>query len=144
MFVPIPRLLLFAAVTCLVPAAPTVRDEVDVIELNHVCDDEGRVVLHQLIFWEWRGRAAGNHVVAWRLWRVGGPRPVRDWRCGGYVLVFPDGEVLRYVQASVYRETWTQYDPEIDDRRLFAQDQRRGLSRLESPAIDTGGSHSRP
>jgi hypothetical protein len=32
------------------------------------------------------------------------------------------------VRATSFSETWTQHDPELDDRQFFPPDQRRGLS----------------
>ncbi len=136
------HLALTLAAACAVPQTPTVRDEVDIIELNHVYDGDGQLVLRQLIFWEWRPQAARHHVVAWRLWKVGEPRPLRDWPRGGYTLLFHDGQILRCVRAEVFRETWTQFDREISDRRRLSQDGRRGLSSVDSPRAASGHSHS--
>ena len=117
----------------LVPWTPTLRDEVDVIELNHVFDGEGQHVLSQFIFWEFETHSAAEHVVAWRLWKPGSSLPLRDVRQGGCVLLFRDGESLRLVRGKQYRETWTQYDPEIDNRRQLPQHLRRELGRFEPP-----------
>jgi len=130
----LPRLVLVFAATSLVPLTPTVCDNVDAIELNHVYDGRGRLMLRQLIFWDWDERSARRHVIAWRLWKPGQPTPLRNAADVGYTLVFRDGKVLRRVRARVYRETWTQFDPEIDDRRRLSEDRRRGLIRLEPPA----------
>jgi hypothetical protein len=41
-----------------VPVDLTVRESVDLLELNHFFDDNGRLVFDQLIFWDWHERAA--------------------------------------------------------------------------------------
>src|SRR5690606_33133755 len=83
----------------IVPHLPLVRDRVDVLELNRVYDDQGRPILTQMIFWDWRQRDARLHVVAWRLWRDESQQPTRDWAQGDYVLLWNDGELLREVRA---------------------------------------------
>ena len=123
-----------AAAVSLVPYVPMLHDDVDVIELNHVFDGDGRHVLSQLIFWEVHARSATENVVAWRLAKSGQPQPLRDVQQGGCLLLFRDGEHLRLVRGKRYRETWTQYDPEIDDRRVLPQHRRRELARIEPPA----------
>ena len=137
------RLTIVLAGAAALPATPTVNDLVDVIELNHVYDGDGQRVLSQYIFWDWHECSARHHVVAWRLWKSGQPHPVRDWPHGGYTLVFHDGQVMRIVRAKHYHETWTQFDPEIDDRRRLSQDRRRKLSKYESPASASPNVHAR-
>lgn len=41
---------------------------------------------------------------------------------------FYDGDRLREVRATAYRETWTQHDPELDDRAEFPAHWRSGLT----------------
>lgn len=118
----------------MVPATPLVRDHVDVIELNHVYDTDGQLILRQFIFWDWHDGDAQFRVVAWRLWSEGQPRPLRDLRRGGYVLLWHDGQVLRWIEADMFHETWTQHDREIEDRRRLSQDRRRGLTRDAPPS----------
>lgn len=119
----------------LVPAAPPVCDEVDLVVLNHVYDAHGRLVLHQIIFWDWNAAAARYQVVAWRLWKDERLSPQRDWLGGGYVLLWHDDDVLRRVRASSRLETWTQHDREIADRQRLPQSRRRGLTPEISPRI---------
>jgi hypothetical protein len=131
--------------TSLIPQSPTVSDRVDVVELNHVYDADGRRVLSQLIFWEWNTRLARHQVVAWRLWKRGQPHPLCDPQGGEHHLLFHDNQVLRVVHARAYRESWTQYDPEIADRGRLPQNQRRGLLGIEQPSSSahTDGTHRR-
>jgi hypothetical protein len=112
-----------------------VTDKVDLIELNHFYDDNGALVFDQVIFWDWHpfvpGREGGEFVVrAWRLSKLERPMAtVRDWRRGGYTLIFLDGGVIRKIRAPSFRETWTQYDPEMQNRKMWPEDKRRGLQK---------------
>ena len=63
-----------------------------------------------------------------------------DWPRGDYVLLWHDGELLREVRAAAWRESWTQFDPEMHDRDRFPKSARRGLT-LDSP--DTKRTNSR-
>ena len=77
---------------------------------------------------------AGLHVFAWRLCKSPAQIPVRDWSRSGYSATWLDGERFRQVRALSFRETWTQYDPEVEDRLFVPPDQRRGLTG-EKPLI---------
>jgi hypothetical protein len=125
----------------IVPHAPLVCDRVDIIELNRVYDERGRPTLTQMIFWEWREHDARPHVVAWRLWPERGLQPTRDWSVGDYVLLWHDGELLREVRAARWSESWTQHDPEMEDRTWLPKAARRGLT-LDSAGKAPTTSHA--
>jgi hypothetical protein len=108
-------------------------DAADVIELNHFYDTDGRQVFDQVIFWQWHADEGAYHVRAWRLWKQAAQTPWRDRLHGGYVTAWYDGERLRVVRATSLRETWTQFDPELDDRQLFPAHERRGLAGEGTP-----------
>jgi hypothetical protein len=129
----ITRSTLVAGALTLVPATPLVCDQVDVLELNCVYDGEGRLLLRQMIFWDWRHDQSRYEVVAWRLWQDDFPLPVRDWHSGAFVLLWSDAETLRSVRARAFWQTWTQHDPEMEDRRQLSQHLRRGLSARRPP-----------
>ena len=99
---------------------PNVQTEtVDVIELNHVVDD-GEVRFTQMIYWRWEsdGRL---HAAAWR--RVAenhyvcqvGTHCRDEWQRDG---------VTHVVRGETYRERWSQYDPELEDRKEWPQSRR--------------------
>jgi hypothetical protein len=117
-------LLLFG----LVPLAPVVEDRADVIEVNRYYDQDGRQVFVQVIFWDWRAGEGAYRVFAWRMLKTAEQIPVYDWWRGCYVTQFLDQNVLRSVRAAGARDTWTQYDPELDDRQFLPQHARRGLA----------------
>lgn len=103
---------------------PIIVERCDLIEVNHFYDCRGRPCLRQVIFWHWY--EDGYHVGDWRLLHCcAWPEKAED----GYRVIWRENGRLRCVQAPSYRETWTQYDPEIDDRRYLPRSQRVGLSR---------------
>jgi hypothetical protein len=120
--------LITMAALALVPHELTLLDTADVIELNHFYDPEGRKVFDQVIFWEWHAEEAAFRIVAWRLWKSPAQTPERDWQRGGYRTLWFDEDQLRLVRATSYRETWTQYDPELEDRQFLVPNRRRGLA----------------
>ena len=117
--------LLFVLTAILPHEPPTVREQVDLLELNHVqCPQTGRETLTQVIYWRWHEGNSRNHVTAWRMAKL--PelfgRDGREWTESR-----EDGPVRRIIRAKQFRETWTFHDPEIEDRQLLPADQRRGL-----------------
>lgn len=111
----------------LLPRDAPVEDAVDRIEVNHVYDGNGNLVIDQIIFWEWNARHSRFDVVDWRLlkgvrneitdeqrraWRCAGadraPPPVGKWR-GGHA--YPK---LNHEQG-VYISEW--FDERADQRR---------------------------
>ena len=119
--------LILSAIVGLAFDTQVAADTADVIELNHYYDEQGNLVFDQLIFWEWWGEESAYHVFAWRFVKSPSQIPRRDWHRGGYVIIWHDSGQLRRVRSPARRETWTQYDPEVYDRRFVPQDQRRGL-----------------
>jgi len=120
---------LFAALTSN-PVENVIRDRVALIELNHFYDDNGGLVFDQVIFYEWCDRTCRFNVRAWRLLKSPKQIPVRDQRRGRYVAIWHDGDILRHVDAPSFRETWTQYDPELAERKFLAKDKRQGLTKF--------------
>lgn len=102
-------------------------EQVDLIELNHFFDENGRHVFDQVIFYRWSDAHRRYHVQAWRLVKDSQQLPQQSWKPKGYRCVWHDDGVLRIVRAPAYRETWSQVDPERSNRKLLPQDQRVGL-----------------
>ena len=109
------------------PQGDVARERVDLVEVNHFYDEQGRLVFDQTIFYDWSESHSRYMVRAWRLVKNPAQLPQRDWQDGGYVAVWHDGEVLRHVHAESMRETWTQYDPELIEREFLPKEQRREL-----------------
>jgi len=105
-----------------------VVDHVDLVEINHFCDDYGRAILHQMIFYDWCPETQRYQVRDWQPLRKSYQYPTKDWRKDCHVAVWFDKGVKRVVEADLIRETWTQYDPELVERNYLPPDERTGLS----------------
>lgn len=109
------------------PTEDVARERVDLMEVNHFYDEQGRLVFDQVIFYDWSPEHSRYMVRAWRLVKNPTQLPERDWREGGYLAVWQDGEVVRRVQAPSMRESWTQYDPELAEREYLPKERRKEL-----------------
>jgi hypothetical protein len=118
------------------PQEDVARERVDLMEVNHFYDEQGRLVFDQVIFYDWSPEHGRHMVRAWRLVKNPAQLPQRDWKDGGYEAVWQDGEILRHVVAKSMRETWTQYDPELVEREFLPKEQRRELRiiKVERPS----------
>lgn len=105
-----------------------VKDEVDLVEINHYHDARGEHVFDQLIFYDWSSQKRRFQVRAWRLIKNDSQVPRRDHRQGNWLVRWHDDGILREVVAASRRETWTQYDPELMERDNLPQDQRLDLT----------------
>lgn len=104
---------------CFLPQQPPPQ-HVAAIEVNRVYDGCGELVLTQAILWA--DYPDGEHVVAWRALREReGPVPSR----GGWSLDWQGRPGA--VWSPVLRRTWTQYDPELLDRRAIRPECRIGV-----------------
>ena len=115
------------------PLEDVASDTVDLIEWNHYYNEHGKLVFQQLIFYDWSTADCHYHVRAWRLLKRPAQLPHRNWKLGDYVAIWHDrqgGNVLRKVRAKTIRHTWTQYDPEVDERVFLPQKRRRELGQL--------------
>lgn len=113
-------------VICLVLSLNMPLDEVrhaDVIELNHFFDGDGNKILDQWIIWEWQdGR---YFVMDWCL--KGKECNLRKIKGGWEFTRRMDDGRLVVVEAHEYRETWTQFDPEIANRKWMRVGHRNQL-----------------
>jgi hypothetical protein len=109
------------------PTEAAVVEKVDLIEVNHFYDEQGRPVFDQCVFYDWTQERERYDVLAWRLIKTGDQYPQRNWGKGGYTAIWYDGEVLRHVNAAAFRETDTQHDVELVEREWMPKDMRREL-----------------
>lgn len=101
-----------------------IQQRVDLIELNHFLDNTGRHVFDQVVFYQWSEEQQIYHVKAWRLVKSPRQLPQRQWNPDRYRCLWHDDGVLREVWAPLYRETWSQKDPERVNRQWLAEKQR--------------------
>ena len=116
-------MLLLWCYLALSPQAGVLEDRTDVIELNHCYDANGSHLFDQMIFWDWWPEYSQHFVRAWRI-----HKQQFDVSVSPVSVMWSDGDRLRRVRATSWRETWTQYDPEVDDRKRWAQERRVGLT----------------
>lgn len=126
------------------PPDLVLSDRVDLIEVNHYYDEQGRHVFDQTIYYDWCSVQCRYNVRAWRLVKSASQLPTRDARTHKYVATWHDGGVLRRVVADGVRETWTQYDPELVEQEFLPKDQRRDLCKplavLANPGVSAQAS----
>lgn len=112
------------------PAIPAKTVVFDVVEWNHCYDDYGKKIFDQLIFWTFEKRHG---------WICEGYIVETNWKCH-HLRLLPGGSFRRTlfldlpgergaapytIQGRSYRETWTQYDPEVEARQVVPIEQRR-------------------
>jgi len=102
---------------------------VDLIELNHFIDQDGREVFRQVLFYDWSEPHRRFIIRAWRLVKSDSQLPRRRWAPARYQCIWHDDGLLREVSAPSFRETWTQQDPERQNRKLVAEEARKPLKR---------------
>ena len=117
-------LLLISTVT----EKPYPVDYVDLVEVNHYYDERVQPVFTQLIVYDWNPVESRYDVRTWRFIRRScqNPFPCR----GSYVVRWYDGSSIREVRASLFRETWTQHDPELEAREIVRVEHRTPLRRF--------------
>jgi hypothetical protein len=85
----------------------------DVIEVSHVVDREGRVTFVQLIAWKLHPEDGQYHAHGWRMIHP------HEWpmQHGSKWIVY--GEAGVKIEAPMMRVSWSNVDPESEDRRRF-------------------------
>jgi len=126
-----------AAALGLQPVENIAHERVDLIEINHYHDQHGKLVLDQIIFYQWSAEESRFQVRDWRPLKSSNQLPRPDWRRRDWVAVWRDGHLLRKVRSPAVRETWTLYDPEVLDRELLPKEQRRRLGTSITVALTT-------
>jgi len=104
------------------------HEHVDAIELNHSFDARGKLVYDQLIFWERTPTTGRFQVRAWCLVddRDGiNRRPIRNdnglYECD---VVDKNERLTRRIVSRLFRESWSQVDPEREDKKRHPESLR--------------------
>lgn len=105
---------------------------VDLIELNHFCDKCGRLVFEQVIFYERTPTNGKFQVRAWCMVEDHKDltrRPVKNEQTGLYQVDWYDSDkkLQRKITSRLYRESWTQVDPEVANKKVHPECLRIGL-----------------
>jgi len=112
----------------------TASDHCDLIEHNSYHDASGRLVLDQLIFWEWSPSLDRYHVREWTL-SDNDKQPQRDYRSGLWITKYTDRDAKldRVIKSAHYRRSFTQVDPERENQKLLPESERHGLIKRLPP-----------
>ena len=84
---------------------------VDVIELNHFHRKDGDHGFDQVILWRVEPATGKLQSVGWRLWYQG-PDQIQSVGKRVKIIGSPDGRPMTAYLAPIFRETWSQTDPE--------------------------------
>lgn len=105
--------MLLALLLGIIPQADATTDHVAEIEVNRFYDGDGRLILTQLIFRDdWR------RIIDWRLAKAL-PR--------GNRVTWIDCDQMYSVTADKVTESWSQEDPELEERAILPKEFRAGL-----------------
>lgn len=96
-------------------------ERVDLVEVNHYYDENGTLLLDQAILYDWCDVTGRYQVRGWRLLKKASEYPRTEPE--GYSLTLREGRI----EARKYRESWTQHDPELTERKWLPSDERREL-----------------
>ena len=112
--------------------ATNVAESVDCIELNHFYDHCGRLVYDQVIFYERVPETGKFRVRAWCLVEDRehlNRRPIKNEETGIYRVDWydTDKKLQRSITSRLYRESWTQVDPERANKKFHDERLRVGL-----------------
>jgi len=105
--------MLLALLLGIIPQTETTTEHVAEIEVNRYYDGDGRMILTQLIF-----RDSWRRIIDWRLAKTL-PRNNR--------VTWNDCERLYSVTADKVTESWSQEDPELEERAILPKEFRAGL-----------------
>lgn len=124
--------LMTAVILSLLPDYNIVCTNVDAIELNNYYDENGRHVFSQYIFWKWEEGNDGErfYVQDWRLYNLKKKQylPTYDWKRKVYSVNWIDGKHHRKIRSPIFFQSWTQHDPEVEDRKYKPQLKRAKLN----------------
>ena len=112
--------------------ATNVAESVDCIELNHHYDHCGRLIYDQVIFYERAPETGKFRVRAWCLVEDRehlNRRPIKNEETGIYRVDWydTDKKLQRSITSRLYRESWTQVDPERANKKFHDERLRVGL-----------------
>lgn len=109
-----------------------VEEYVDLIELNHFYDSQGRHVYDQVIFYEEDPGTLRRQVRAWCLVEdrdTRNRRPVKNVETSLYQVDWFDNDqrLVRKITSRSFSETWSQIDPERANKKVLLEKYRIAL-----------------
>lgn len=90
----------------------------DVVEINHYMNEDGTCHFTQVIAWDWAYDYHAKQCQGWRMvdeW----------WRTRTGIKAIDNGGREFQLNAPSFIETWTDYDPELRNRKLHPEKYRR-------------------
>lgn len=104
-------------------------EHVDCVEVNHFHDINGHQCYTQLIAWEWNEEESTHHVCSWKIIEANETLPTKQ--NSKWIARYHDRteHLDRVLVTSYVKETWTQNDPERDDKETWPEAMRRRLIR---------------
>jgi hypothetical protein len=118
---------LFLVLLLLSRSSFELTDHVDLIELNHHYDACGNHSFDQLIFWEIDPATERFWVRAWKMQNDVDAHPLEA--NGIYQIRITNNGSTTLVQSRMFRESWTQIDPERANKRLHPEGDRIELAK---------------
>lgn len=113
-------------------------EHVDAIELSHFYDAKGRLIYDQVIFWDRTPTTGKMEVRSWCLVEDRNEqtrRPIKNEQNGLYSVEYydTDSKTIRKVVSRIYRESWSQSDPERENKKTFPESLRVALAKKNQP-----------
>lgn len=115
------------------------EETTSLIELNHQYDLKGAAVFDQIIFWERLPETGKYRVRAWTLTDYDNKekRLALDINKSDHIYTVTyfdvDEKANRKITSRLFRESWTQKDPEREDKKLYDEKTRVGLRKKKLP-----------
>ena len=119
-----------------------VKDEVDIQELNRYYDKSGKLILEQMVYWDYciekrleKDRdgftdlyeCLDKKVVDWRLLKNKNQIPIKDYKTGKFTARFRDEEDYREISSKIFYRSETFEDVEVGNRFKYPVSCRRKL-----------------
>jgi hypothetical protein len=104
-------------------------EHVDCVEVNHFHSIQGEPAFTQLILWDWDQEDSAYHVRSWKMIEANEPMPMKQ--DGRWFVRYHDrtDHLDRVVVCRHGKESWTQNDPERDDKAAWPEIMRQRLVR---------------
>jgi hypothetical protein len=107
-------------------------ESVAAIELNHFYDQRGNNIYDQVIFYEKSPEDGRLRVRSWCLVddaKELNRRPVKNYNANTTEVDWydTDNKILRKISSRIFRESWTQIDPERENKKVLHESLRLAL-----------------
>lgn len=124
------------------PPSGVTQENVDLAEYNNLYGPDGNAVIDQIILWNWDVSDKAYRCAGWAQVPtkekevvhgkskfkdrepVGGIYGVKT-EDGRYKTIINTAGKTRIIYSDLFRETWTQNDPEMDDRAFLPKEKRQ-------------------